>query len=346
MAATQTDLVKGELIALPILLLALLFVFRGWRSALMPVISALVTVAGALLILLAVTKAIDVGGYAIDVVALFGIALAVDYSLLMVSRFREERAAALEADLAPAVTRTVQTAGRTITFSALTVIASLAGLFAFDDPTFTSLAVGGIATVLVALAAGLTLVPALLGVWGRKIRPAAPDSRRRVLRPARPAGTTPSGRCRGRRSRHPAGRWRAVPRRGLRQRRPPHPAGLLRKPRRQRPARHTLPRHSGQPDQGRGLGRDQRPTGLRLRPAGQTAARRRQRRSSSRACSGAVSAIDVTPTGTSQDSTAQRLVHDLRGNRAALPDLCHRTSRVPDRLRSSKSRTDCRTRCC
>ena len=174
--ATQKDLVKGEAIALPILLLALFLVFRGWRSALMPVLGALVTVAGALLILLAVTKVIDVGGYAIDVVALFGIALAVDYSLLIVSRFREERGADPEGELAEAVTRTVGTAGRTISFSAMIVIASLAGLFAFGDPTFTSLAIGGIATVLVALAAGLTLVPALLSSWGRKITPAAPSS--------------------------------------------------------------------------------------------------------------------------------------------------------------------------
>jgi RND superfamily putative drug exporter len=170
--ATQKDLVRGELIALPILLLALFLVFRGWRSALMPVMSALVTVAGALLILLAATKFIDVGGYAIDVVALFGIALAVDYSLLIVNRFREERAADAGCDLATAVSRTVGTAGRTISFSAMIVIASLAGLFAFGDPTFTSLAIGGIATVLVALAAGLTLVPALLSSWGRKIKPA------------------------------------------------------------------------------------------------------------------------------------------------------------------------------
>jgi putative drug exporter of the RND superfamily len=172
MAATQSDLVKGELIALPILLLALLFVFRGWRSALMPVMSALVTVAGALLILFGATKIIDVRGYSIDVVALFGIALAVDYSLLIVSRFREERAADPDLDLAATVTRTVGTAGRTISFSAMIVIASLAGLFVFNDPTFSSLAIGGIATVLVALAAGLTLVPALLGSWGRNIKPA------------------------------------------------------------------------------------------------------------------------------------------------------------------------------
>ncbi|HEY7052249.1 MAG TPA: MMPL family transporter [Mycobacterium sp.] len=170
--ATQKDLVKGELIALPILLLALFLVFRGWRSAVLPVMSALVTVAGALLILLAATKVVDVGGYAIDVVALFGIALAVDYSLLIVNRFREERAADPDGAIATIVSRTTATAGRTITFSAMIVIASLAGLFAFGDPTFTSLAIGGIATVLVALTAGLTLVPALLGAWGRKIKPA------------------------------------------------------------------------------------------------------------------------------------------------------------------------------
>ena len=92
MATSQTDLVRGEAIALPILLLALLFVFRGWRAALLPLAGALVTVAGALLLLLAVTKFIDVASYAVDVIALFGLALAVDYSLLMVSRFREERA--------------------------------------------------------------------------------------------------------------------------------------------------------------------------------------------------------------------------------------------------------------
>src|SRR6478752_1450564 len=81
------------------------------------------------------------------------------------------RAADADSDLGTTVSRTVATAGRTISFSAMIVIASLAGLFAFSDPTFTSLAIGGIATVLVALGAGLTLVPALLGSWGHKIKP-------------------------------------------------------------------------------------------------------------------------------------------------------------------------------
>ena len=158
---------SGEAIALPILLLALLLVFRGWRAALMPLTGALVTVAGALLLLLAVDQAHR-------------------RRRLRGRRRRAVRPRArrrlLPADRQPvpggtrrrrrptwptAVVRTVTTAGRTISFSAMTVIASLAGLFAFGDPTFTSLAIGGIATVLVALAAGLTLVPALLGHrWG------------------------------------------------------------------------------------------------------------------------------------------------------------------------------------
>ena len=172
MATSQTDLVRGEAIALPLLLLALLFVFRGWRAALVPLAGALVTVAGALLLLLAATKFIDVASYAVDVIALFGLALAVDYSLLIVSRFREERAEGT--DVPTAVERTVTAAGRTLVFSAMTVIAALAGLFAFGESTFTSLAVGGIATVLVALAAGLTLVPALTATWGHRIAASSP----------------------------------------------------------------------------------------------------------------------------------------------------------------------------
>jgi RND superfamily putative drug exporter len=162
MSQTQKDLLMGEAIAMPILLIALVLVFRGVRVALIPIAGALVTVAGAMLLLLGTTKVTDVGSYAVDVVTLFGIALAVDYSLLMANRFREQRAAG--ADVLEATSRTTEAAGRTITFSAMTVIASLAGLFAFGDPTFSSLAIGGIATVLFALAAGLTLVPALLAV--------------------------------------------------------------------------------------------------------------------------------------------------------------------------------------
>jgi putative drug exporter of the RND superfamily len=168
MVASQNDLFKGEAIALPILLIALFFIFGGLRAALLPIAAALATTAGALILLLGMTHVTDVATYAVDVITLFGLALAVDYSLLMVNRFREARAAG--AEVPGAVEFTAATAGRTVTFSALTVAAALSGLFAFGDPTFTSVAVGGIATVLVALAAALTLIPALLAGWGPKLK--------------------------------------------------------------------------------------------------------------------------------------------------------------------------------
>ena len=170
MESAAEDLVRGELVALPLLLVVLLLIFRGVRAALLPVIGALVTVAGALLLLLAATGVMEVSTYAADVVALFGLGLAVDYSLLMVSRFREERGAGH--DVPDAVHRTVVTAGRTVLFSALTVAVALSGLFAFGTPVFTSLALGGIATVAVAMLAGITLIPALLGTWGHRIKAA------------------------------------------------------------------------------------------------------------------------------------------------------------------------------
>jgi len=177
MVALQNDLYRGEAVALPVLLIALFFIFRGWRAAMLPLAAALSTVSGALILLMAMTHVTDVAPYAVDVITLFGLALAVDYSLLMVNRFREARAAGT--DVPGAVTYTAATAGRTVTFSALTVTAALSGLLAFADPTFTSVAVGGIATVLVALAAALTLIPALLAAWGPKLtiahRPQAED---------------------------------------------------------------------------------------------------------------------------------------------------------------------------
>ena len=167
MAAAFSDLVRGEAVALPVLLIALFFIFRGWRASMLPIAAALGTTAGALILLMAMTHVTDMASYSVDVIILFGLAVAVDYSLLMVSRFREARVAG--ADVTAAVEYTAATAGRTVTFSALTVAAALSGLLAFGDPTFTSVAVGGIATVMVALAAAVTLIPALLAVWGPKL---------------------------------------------------------------------------------------------------------------------------------------------------------------------------------
>jgi len=163
----QEDLERGETLALPVMLVLLFLVFRGVVAAVTPLLVAIV--AGALLILLGVSEVADISAYWVNVVTMLGLGLAVDYSLLVISRFREERAAGL--DLPAAIERTLATAGRTVAFSGLTVAAALGGLLAFAEPFLRSLAWGGIGVVLVAMVAAVTLVPALLGLWGRRIKP-------------------------------------------------------------------------------------------------------------------------------------------------------------------------------
>jgi RND superfamily putative drug exporter len=163
----KSDLTRASLLAFPILLIALFLIFRGLRAALVPIIAALAAMAATFIALLGVTYVTSLAPYATDVVMLLGLGLAVDYSLLMVNRFREARATG--AVVAAATEHTVATAGRTVTFSALTVATALSGLFFFGDPTFTSIAIAGIGTVLIALAAALTLIPALLAAWGPKL---------------------------------------------------------------------------------------------------------------------------------------------------------------------------------
>jgi len=165
----QKDLERGERLALPVMLLLLLFVFRGIVAAVTPLLVAVVAVAGALLILLGVSELADISVYSVNVITMLGLGLAVDYSLLVISRFREERAGGQE--LPAAIERTLATAGRTVAFSGLTVAAALCGLLAFAEPFLRSLAWGGIGVVLVAMVAAVTLVPALLGIWGGRVRP-------------------------------------------------------------------------------------------------------------------------------------------------------------------------------
>jgi RND superfamily putative drug exporter len=173
---SEKDLQRAEFGSIPISLIVLGFVLAGVVAALLPVIVAVFSVLVTFLILLGVTYLTDVSIYALNVAIMFGLGLSFDYGLLMVNRFREERAAGY--DVAAAVERTTATAGVTIAFSALTVAAALSGLFVFDDPILRSLAMGGVAVVVVALLAGITLLPALLGAAARRIKPAkahAPD---------------------------------------------------------------------------------------------------------------------------------------------------------------------------
>jgi RND superfamily putative drug exporter len=112
----------------------------------------------------------DVSVYSVNIVTMLGLGLAVDYALLIVSRFREERAHGDRVE--GAVVATMATAGRTVAFSGATVAASLAGLLVFPDDFLRSMGLSSLVVVLLDMLAAITLLPALLGAFGARIRPA------------------------------------------------------------------------------------------------------------------------------------------------------------------------------
>ena len=174
-AQAGRDLGRAELLSMPLVGVLLLVVFGGVVAAGLPVVVTLVGVAATMLLLLLVSLVSDVSVFAINVVTMLGLGLAVDYALLIVARFREERA--VDPAVLAAVQRTFATAGRTVAFSGLTVAASLAALLAFPDDFLRSMG-AGLGVVLLDLLAAVTLLPALLALLGRRIRPAAPAARR------------------------------------------------------------------------------------------------------------------------------------------------------------------------
>jgi putative drug exporter of the RND superfamily len=171
-AQAQSDVQRAELLTTPVVLLLLIVVFGGLLAAGLPLIVAVAGVGGTFGILYACSLVQDVSVYAIQVATMLSVGLSVDYGLLMVSRFREERA--VDADVAGAVARTVGTAGRTVVYSGLTVAAVLAGLLVFPEPFLRSMGLAGVGVVAVVMTAALTLLPALLTLLGRRIKPAKP----------------------------------------------------------------------------------------------------------------------------------------------------------------------------
>ncbi|GIH09732.1 putative membrane protein [Rhizocola hellebori] len=163
------DAAIGESIALVVLCLALITILGGLIAGSLPLAAALATIASTLLILTGLAGAMPVSEYAVNVVTILGIGLAVDYSLLIVSRFQQERAADQQAALPELLARTLSTSGRAVLVSGLAVGTALTGLFVFADPLLSAMALGGALVVCLATLAGLTLVPALIAVAHRRI---------------------------------------------------------------------------------------------------------------------------------------------------------------------------------
>jgi putative drug exporter of the RND superfamily len=164
-----SDAATGESIALVAVLVALVIIFGGFAGAGIPLAVALVSVAAGLLGLLGLSAATTVSQYAVNVVTLFGIGLAIDYSILLVFRFREERAAQPDADPVGVIGAASAPAGRAVLVSGVAVTTAMAGLYAFGEPLLASMALGGAVVVALATAVALTLVPALLAVFGHRI---------------------------------------------------------------------------------------------------------------------------------------------------------------------------------
>jgi RND superfamily putative drug exporter len=168
----SADIARAESISMPIVFLLSLVIFGSLVSALMPTLVGGIAVIGAFAVVRLITSFTDVSIFSINVITLLGMGLAIDYALFVVSRFREELA--LQPDesrtsVNAAVTRTMATAGRTVLFSGLIVAASLAALLLFPQNFLRSMGFGGMAAVLVAMTAALTMLPALLAILGGRI---------------------------------------------------------------------------------------------------------------------------------------------------------------------------------
>jgi uncharacterized membrane protein YdfJ with MMPL/SSD domain len=163
----RDDLTRAELIAFPILALLLLVVFRGLVAASLPLLIGGFAVVGTFLSLRVLSEFTDISIFALNITTALGLGLAVDYGLLLVSRYREE----LESSGAgwEAHSRTVESAGRAIFFSGLTVAAAAAAMIVLPQRFLYSMGAGAAAVSLLAAAGALLVIPALLALLGERV---------------------------------------------------------------------------------------------------------------------------------------------------------------------------------
>jgi len=175
-STTEGDLKRAELIVLPVTILLLILIFRSLVAAALPLAVGIIAIVGTFAALQLIASITEVSIYALNLTTALGLGLAIDYSLFVVSRFREELAAG--DTTAAAVARTITTAGRTVLFSAATVAISLAALFVFPLAFLRSFAFAGLAVSAMAALAAVVVLPALLALLGPKVN-ALPLLRRR-----------------------------------------------------------------------------------------------------------------------------------------------------------------------
>lgn len=163
----SADIAQAESISLPILTVLLVIIFGSFAAASLPLAIGITAILGAFTALRGFTYLTDVSIFAVNIVTIIGLGLAIDYGLFMVSRFREE--IRRQATVEDALARTMATAGRTVAVSGITVAISLAGLLIFPQVFLRSMGFGGMSAVLIAMLSALTLLPALLAMLGPQV---------------------------------------------------------------------------------------------------------------------------------------------------------------------------------
>ncbi len=163
----ESDLIRSESIAIPITIILLVFVFGSLVAASLPLAVGGLTVLGTFAVLQILTSFTDVSIFALNLTTGMGLGLAIDYSLLILSRFREELANGAEVE--DAVAKTVSTAGRTVIFSGVTVAISIASLLVFPTVFLRSFAYAGIAVGVIAVLGAIVALPAILALLGHSV---------------------------------------------------------------------------------------------------------------------------------------------------------------------------------
>ena len=164
---SQHDLLLMESIAIPLSFLVLVWVFGGVFAAALPVAVGLAAIVGALAVLRVTTFFTDVSIFALNLTTAMGLALAIDYTLLMISRYRDERAEGADRD--KALMQTMASAGRTVLFSATTVALSMGAMVIFPMHFLKSFAYAGVATVAFAALAAILITPAAISLMGDRL---------------------------------------------------------------------------------------------------------------------------------------------------------------------------------
>ncbi|MCM6778716.1 efflux RND transporter permease subunit [Nocardia sp. CDC159] len=164
---SATGLAKAELLALPLIVIVLLLLFRSVAATAVALVTTMAGIVLALGLLDLLAQVMQLNIFAKNIIVMLGLGVGVDYALVMLKRFKSELAQGR--DVSAAVTRTVATAGHTVIASALTIVVAVAALFIVPLSTVVSLAIGAVLAVVLAMLVALLLLPALMHLLGRRI---------------------------------------------------------------------------------------------------------------------------------------------------------------------------------